>query len=75
MVAVMTMTPPHMKDHGHADLSAFVIAVHILGMFGLAPVVGRFVDRVGTVRAVECWSGRARVGHGRHGRSPATCRR
>ena len=37
MVAVMTMTPPHMKDHGHADLSAFVIAVHILGMFGLAP--------------------------------------
>ncbi len=26
MVGVMTMTPPHMKDHGHADLSAFVIA-------------------------------------------------
>ena len=54
MVAVMAMTPAHMKDHGHADLSAFVIAVHILGMFGLAPVVGRFVDRLGTVRAVEC---------------------
>ena len=54
MVAVMAMTPAHMKDHGHADLSAFVIAVHILGMFGLAPVVGRFVDRVGTVLAVGC---------------------
>jgi MFS family permease len=53
MVAVMTMTPPHMKDHGHADLSAFVIAVHILGMFGLAPVVGRFVDRVGPVRSIQ----------------------
>ena len=68
MVAVMAMTPAHMKDHGHADLSAFVIAVHILGMFGLAPVVGRFVDRVGTVRAVAVRSGRARIGHGRHGR-------
>jgi MFS family permease len=52
MVAVMAMTPPHMKDHGHADLSALVIAVHIFGMFGLAPVVGRFVDRIGAVRAV-----------------------
>ena len=53
MVGVMTMTPPHMKDHGHADLSAFVIAVHIVGMYGLAPVVGRFVDRTGPVRAIQ----------------------
>jgi MFS family permease len=53
MVAVMTMTPAHMKDHGHADLSAFVIAVHIFGMFGLAPLVGRFVDRVGAATAVQ----------------------
>jgi MFS family permease len=53
MVGVMTMTPPHMKDHGHADLSAFVIALHIVGMYGLAPFVGRFVDRVGAVRAIQ----------------------
>ncbi len=53
MVGVMTMTPPHMKDHDHADLSALVIAVHILGMFGLAPLVGRFVDRIGAVRAIQ----------------------
>ncbi|NND75619.1 MAG: MFS transporter [Ilumatobacter sp.] len=53
MVGVMTMTPPHMRDHGHADLSAFVIALHILGMYGLAPLVGRFVDRVGGVRAIQ----------------------
>ena len=53
MVGVMTMTPPHMKDHGHADLSAFVIALHIVGMYGLAPIVGRFVDRVGRVRAIQ----------------------
>jgi MFS family permease len=53
MVAVMTMTPPHMKDHGQADLSAVVIAVHIFGMFGLAPWVGRYVTRVGTVPAIQ----------------------
>jgi MFS family permease len=53
MVGVMTMTPPHMKDHGQADLSALVIAVHILGMYGLAPFVGRFVDRVGAVKAIQ----------------------
>ncbi len=53
MVGVMTMTPPHMKDHGHADLSAFVIAAHIVGMFGLAPLVGRAVERVGRVQAIR----------------------
>jgi MFS family permease len=53
MVGVMTMTPPHMKDHGQADLSAVVIAVHILGMYGLAPFVGQYVRRVGAVPAIE----------------------
>jgi MFS family permease len=53
MVGVMTMTPPHMKDHGHADLSALVIALHIVGMYGMAPLVGRFVDRAGAVRAIQ----------------------
>ena len=53
MVAVMTMTPLHMKDHGHAELSTIVIAVHVLGMFGLAPLIGRWADRVGRLRAVQ----------------------
>jgi len=53
MVGVMTMTPPHMKDHDHGDLSAFVIAVHIVGMYGLAPIVGRQVDRLGANRAIR----------------------
>ena len=46
MVAVMTMTPPHMRDHHQAGSSAYVIAVHIAGMYGLAPWVGRFVERI-----------------------------
>lgn len=50
MVAVMTMTPLHMRDHGHADLSTLVISVHVLGMYGLAPVLGRWADRFGRVR-------------------------
>lgn len=47
MVAVMTMTPPYMKDHDHSDLSAYVIALHIVGMYGFAPFVGRTVERIG----------------------------
>lgn len=53
MVAVMTMTPLHMKDHGHAELSTLVIAVHVLGMFGLAPLLGRWADRIGRIRALQ----------------------
>lgn len=52
MVAVMTMTPPHMKDHNHDDLSAYVIALHIVGMYFFAPWIGRFVTRVGAVKSV-----------------------
>lgn len=52
MVAVMTMTPLHMRDHGHADLSTLVIAVHVLGMYGLSPLLGRWADRFGRVKMV-----------------------
>jgi len=53
MVAVMVMTPLHMKDHGQAELSILVIAIHVLGMFGFSPLVGRFADRFGRVRALQ----------------------
>jgi len=53
MVAVMTMTPLHMKDYGHAELSTLVIAAHVLGMFGLAPLIGRWADRHGRMRALQ----------------------
>jgi MFS family permease len=46
------MTPPHMKDHGHSDLSAYVIALHIVGMYGFSPFVGRAVERIGRPAAI-----------------------
>lgn len=52
MVAVMTMTPLHMRDHGHAELSTLVIALHVLGMFGLSPLIGRWADRLGRIRTL-----------------------
>lgn len=52
MVGVMTMTPVHMKLHGHERTSQFVVSVHIAGMYALAPLVGRYADRVGRERAI-----------------------
>ncbi|WP_299518648.1 MFS transporter [uncultured Serinicoccus sp.] len=48
MVAVMVMTPLHMR-HGQAEIEliGLVISLHILGMYGLAPVTGQLTDRLG----------------------------
>ncbi|WP_296664823.1 MFS transporter [Demequina sp.] len=48
MIAVMTMTPIHMRGHGH-DVSAIgiVIGVHVAAMFLPAPLSGWLVDRFG----------------------------
>jgi MFS family permease len=48
MVAIMTMTPIHIQDHGH-DLSAtgIVIGAHIAAMFLPSPLSGWLVDRFG----------------------------
>jgi MFS family permease len=52
MVAVMTMTPIHMKEHGHDKVSSLVIALHVVGMYGFAPIVGRMSDRWGRLQVV-----------------------
>ncbi len=52
MVAVMTMTPVHMKLHGHEGISQYVVSLHIAGMYAFSPFVGRYADRKGTVAAV-----------------------
>ena len=53
MVAVMTMTPVHMRLHGHEAMSPYVISAHIGGMFAFSPLVGRYVDRRGSLSAVQ----------------------
>jgi MFS family permease len=51
MVAVMAMTPVHMRHHDHSlTLVGLVLSLHILGMFGPAPLTGRLADRHGTRR-------------------------
>lgn len=52
MVAVMTMTPLHMREHGHDGTSSFVIALHVVGMYGFAPLVGRLSDKWGRLRTI-----------------------
>lgn len=52
MVAEMAMTPVHMKLHGHEGVSAYVVSVHVAGMFAFAPLVGRFADKRGRVQSI-----------------------
>jgi len=52
MVAVMTMTPVHMKLHGHEMLSQYVVSLHIAGMYAFSPLVGRLADKKGTTITV-----------------------
>ncbi|MBK5305623.1 MAG: MFS transporter [Frankiaceae bacterium] len=48
MVAIMTMTPVHMREHGHGlGAAGLVISVHIAAMFLPSPLTGVLVDRVG----------------------------
>lgn len=48
MIAIMTMTPVHMRDHGHgAGAAGFVISLHVAAMFLPSPLTGRLVDRIG----------------------------
>ena len=49
MVAVMTGTPIHMRDHGHGlGATGLVIALHIAAMFLPSPLTGRLADRYGS---------------------------
>ncbi|MCO5175613.1 MAG: MFS transporter [Thermomicrobiales bacterium] len=48
MVAIMTMTPIHMRDHHHGlSATGLVIAVHIAGMYLPSPLSGFLLDRLG----------------------------
>jgi MFS family permease len=53
MVAVMTGTPIHMRDHGHGlAATGLVIGLHVAAMFLPSPVTGRLVDRYGSRRVI-----------------------
>jgi MFS family permease len=52
MVAVMTMTPVHLRLHGHEGVSPYVVSLHIAGMFAFSPLVGKYADRYGRVNAI-----------------------
>lgn len=48
MVAVMTLTPLHMKDGGQSKAAISVMLfAHIIGMYALSPFIGTLADRVG----------------------------
>ena len=48
MVAIMTMTPVHMREHGHGlGAAGLVIALHIAAMYLPSPLTGALVDRLG----------------------------
>jgi len=54
MVAVMVMTPVHMK---HVDVTlqviGFVISIHVLGMYAFSPIVGSLTDKLGAIRVIQ----------------------
>ncbi|MFI0799074.1 Major Facilitator Superfamily protein [Amycolatopsis lurida] len=53
MVAVMTMTPVQLHQHGQGlDVVGWVLSAHLVGMFALAPLSGWIADR---------WGGRAAI--------------
>ncbi len=56
MVAVMTMTPVHLRAHGHESVSPFVISLHIAGMYAFSPWVGKYCDRKGRYSAIAVGS-------------------
>ncbi|MFH9423611.1 MFS transporter [Streptomyces sp. NPDC017529] len=51
MIAIMTMTPVHMRAHGHpTEAAGLVIALHVAAMYLPSPLTGLLVDRIGRLR-------------------------
>ena len=53
MVAVMSMTPLHLTEHGATlSLVGLTISLHVAGMYALSPLFGWLADRLGRVTTV-----------------------
>jgi len=51
MIAIMTMTPVHMKHHGHSlGEVGMVIGLHVAAMYLPSPITGFLVDKFGPIR-------------------------
>lgn len=58
MVALMTMSPIYMKQHGATlTLVGISISVHVLGMYGFSPLVGMLADRIGHIQVIVLGQG------------------
>lgn len=47
MIGLMAMAPVVMKHGHHETLGPLVLSVHLVGMYAVSPLVGRFADRYG----------------------------
>ncbi|WP_104116888.1 MFS transporter [Arthrobacter sp. B1805] len=53
MVAVMSMTPVHLHDHGAGlTVVGLTISLHVAGMYALSPVFGWIADRAGRTQGI-----------------------
>jgi MFS family permease len=53
MVALMSMTPVHLREHGASlVIVGFTISLHIAGMYALSPVFGWLADKAGRLRVI-----------------------
>ena len=53
MAGMMTLAGYVLVGHGHPQGSVFpVLSAHFIGMFGLMPIVGNIIDRLGRLRAL-----------------------
>ena len=53
MVAVMSMTPAHLKMEGATlEVVGFTISIHIAGMYAFSPLFGMLADRIGKLQTV-----------------------
>jgi MFS family permease len=53
MVALMSMAPVHLRDHGASlTVVGFTISLHVAGMYALSPVFGTLADRLGRMPVI-----------------------
>ncbi len=73
MVLVMTMTPVHVREHGHGlGVLGGIMTAHFLGMFALAPFVGKIVTRWGAPSVILSGLALLTAGAGGAAVSPAS---